>query len=69
MSGYFHLNREERDQFPSLRADGLGYQAIARALGRSPSTISRELRPNALDSASYRPHGADGGYVLRRQPQ
>ena len=34
----------EREQIGLLRAEGRGVRAIARALGRSPSTISRELR-------------------------
>jgi IS30 family transposase len=40
---------------------------IARALGRAGSTISRELRRNALECGAYRPQIADGGYLLRRQ--
>jgi transposase, IS30 family len=67
MSGYSHLTREERDQLANLRSEGLGCNAIARALGRSASTISRELRRNALESGAYRPHLADGAYMLRRQ--
>ena len=34
----------EREQIGLLRASGLGVRPIARELGRSPSTISRELR-------------------------
>jgi transposase, IS30 family len=67
MSGYSHLTRKERDQFANLRSEGLGCNAIARRLGRSASTISRELRRNACESGSYRPHLADGAYMLRRQ--
>jgi transposase, IS30 family len=67
MSGYSHLTREERDQLANLRSEGLGCNAIARRLGRSASTISRELRRNALESGCYRPQVADGAYMLRRQ--
>ena len=67
MSGYAHLSAEERDRLADLKADGLSLRAIARALGRAASTISRELRRNALDSGAYRPHVADGSYMLRRQ--
>jgi transposase, IS30 family len=67
MSGYSHLTREERDHLANLRSEGLGCNAIARRLGRAASTISRELRRNACESGSYRPHVADGGYMLRRQ--
>ena len=67
MLGYVHLGREERDEIATLRSKGLGVRAISRELNRSASTISRELRRNACDSGSYRPHVADGGYMLRRQ--
>ena len=67
MSGYSHLTAEERDRLADLRADGRSLRAIGRALGRAASTISRELRRNALDSGAYRPHVADGAYMLRRQ--
>jgi len=67
MSGYNHLTAEERDRLGGLMADGLSLRSIVRALGRAVSTISRELRRNALDSGAYRPHVADGAYMLRRQ--
>jgi transposase, IS30 family len=67
MSEYSHLSPDERDYLANLRSEGLGCNAIARRLGRSASTISRELRRNACESGSYRPHVADGGYMLRRQ--
>jgi transposase, IS30 family len=58
---------EERDRIAEFLADGFGCSTIARRLGRAISTISRELRRNALDSGVYRPHVADGAYLLRRQ--
>ena len=67
MSEYSHLTAEERDRLAGLMADGLSLRSIAKALGRAASTISRELRRNALDSGAYRPHVADGAYMLRRQ--
>ena len=67
MSGYSHLTAEERDRLAGLMADCLSLRSIAKALGRAASTISRELRRNALDSGAYRPHVADGAYMLRRQ--
>ena len=67
MSGYAHLTADERDRLADLKAEGLSLRAIARALGRAASTISREIRRNALDSGAYRPHVADGAYMLRRQ--
>ena len=67
MSGYKHLGSEERDQIAQLKAKGLSNKAIAEAIGRDPSTISRELRRNAQDSGAYRPIFADGSYLYRRQ--
>jgi Helix-turn-helix domain/Transposase DDE domain group 1 len=62
-----HLTANERDRLAELKADDASLRAIARALGRAASTISRELKRNALDSGAYRPHIADGAYMLRRQ--
>ena len=44
-----HLSLEERLQITVLQGKGISVRKIAKALGRSPSTISRELnRENAL---------------------
>ncbi len=42
-----YLSFAEREEIAILRARGCGVREIARRLGRSPSTISRELRRNA----------------------
>jgi IS30 family transposase len=42
---YSHLSDEERDQIAILPAAGRSMGAIARALGRAKTTISRELQP------------------------
>ena len=42
-----YLSLAEREEIAILRATGVGVRGIARAVGRSPSTISRELRRNA----------------------
>jgi IS30 family transposase len=42
-----YLSFAEREEIALLRAGGDGVRAIARQIGRSPSTISRELRRNA----------------------
>ena len=67
MGSYRHLTAEERDRIAALQAEGQSVRAIAQALGRSPATISRELRRNALASGAYRPTIAEGSYLLRRQ--
>ncbi len=41
--GYHHLTYADRCQIKALSASGLSRAAIARRLGRDPSTISREL--------------------------
>ena len=42
-----YLSFAEREEIAVLRAGGCGVREVARRLGRSPSTISRELRRNA----------------------
>jgi len=42
-----YLSFSEREEIAIMRAHGTGVRAIARQLGRSPSTISREVRRNA----------------------
>jgi IS30 family transposase len=42
-----YLSFAEREEIAVLRAQRFGVREIARQLGRSPSTISRELRRNA----------------------
>ena len=42
-----YLSFAEREEIALLRAQKLGVREIARRIGRSPSTISRELRRNA----------------------
>ena len=67
MPGYNHLERPERDQIAELKAQGLGVTAIANAIGRDKSTVSRELRRNAHADGTYRPMFAEGSYLYRRQ--
>ncbi|AHI01005.1 hypothetical protein KALB_7647 [Kutzneria albida DSM 43870] len=43
-----YLSLLERQRIATLRRDSLGPRAIARLLGRSPSTVSRELNRNML---------------------
>jgi IS30 family transposase len=67
MPAYSHLLDEERDQIAVMRAAGRSICAIARALQRAKSTVSRELRRNALSSGRYSPLHAAGAYQLRRR--
>jgi transposase-like protein len=42
-----YLSFDEREEIALLKAQDHGVRGIARRIGRSPSTISRELRRNA----------------------
>jgi IS30 family transposase len=48
-----HLTLEERDRIAQLQYQGADQKEIARAVGRCPSTISRELRRNGTDDKYY----------------
>lgn len=51
---YMHLTEEERYQIDDLKREGFSQADIAERLGRSPSTLSRELRRNRGERG-YRP--------------
>ena len=54
-----YLSVEERTAIADLRREKKGVREIAAAIGRSPATVSRELRRNADDSGRYLPQTAD----------
>ena len=60
-----YLSLLERQRIASLRRDGLGVREIARKLGRSPSTISRELRRNT--AAHDRTYDGDLAHARARE--
>ena len=66
---YHHLTPSERKVIYSMRSmpDTYTQQDIARALGRSQSTISRELRRNGERDGRYNPHIGNVLYCMRRQ--
>jgi len=51
--GRRYLRFEEREEVMRLQAAGLGVRAIAREIGRHPSTVSRELK-RAVGTRGYR---------------
>lgn len=61
---YRHLSPEERAVIMIERQNGTSLRAIGRRLGRSPSTISRELQ--RADDACYDATRAADGYRRRR---
>ena len=52
---YGQLSLEERCEIASLQAAGCSRRAIAKALGRDPATIGRELKRNSDRDVGYRP--------------
>ena len=68
MNRYRQLTSEERHTLSTLRKQGYEQAAIARALGRHRSTISREVRRNSKDRGGrvYRPDLADDYARWRR---
>ena len=52
------LSEQERVTIADLRRTGSSIRSIAQATGRSPSTISRELRRNTGKAGRYRPFHA-----------
>ena len=58
MRNYHQLTSEERYALSTLRKQGYTVRGIARALGRAPSTISREIRRNSRTDGGYRPSTA-----------
>jgi IS30 family transposase len=66
MRGYTQLAQEERYQIYALMKAGHSQSEIAAVLGRSKSTISRELRRNC-GLRGYRPKQAQRLAQERRQ--
>ena len=60
------LSQDERVMIADLRVTGLGVRQISERLGRSPSTVSRELRRNAASGGDYRPFDAHRLATARR---
>jgi transposase, IS30 family len=62
---YKHIQLDERLAVSAMQMQGLSVRAIARTLGRCPSTISRELRRNA-DAHGYAALPAQSACLQRR---
>lgn len=61
-----YLSEDERVQVADLLHAGESMRAIATLLGRSPSTISREVSRNSIGREHYRPFDAQSHAVARR---
>ncbi len=64
---YRQLQPEDRITMASMRQQGSSMRAMARVLGRSASTISREFERNTLPAAAYASHTAQIVCAGRRQ--
>jgi IS30 family transposase len=65
-----YLDREERYEIARLRELGLPVRQVATRLGRSPSTISRELARNAAPRGGYQPERAQRlAWQRQRRPK
>lgn len=62
-----HLTRDERAQISLLKQQGYSKRAIARALGRSPATICRELQRNRCEDGRYRIDKAERRARIRQR--
>lgn len=67
MSHYKHLTIEERESLYLLKGQGYSVRRIAAALGRSASTVSRELGRNKRSHRPYSPSAAQRRYVQQRK--
>ena len=56
---YEQLDLDERYELYRLHEAGKALREIGRLIGRSASTVSRELRRNALPRGEYKPGSAD----------
>ena len=69
---YYHLNIHERTVISQLHSSGVSIRAIAKANGRSPSTVSRELKRNSYQpgrdyqASRYIPSTAQRTYEQRK---
>ena len=62
-----YLSEHERIVIADLLRAGQSARGIARELGRSPSTVSREIERNSDAHGRYRPHHAEQAARLRAQ--
>ncbi len=61
------LSLTQREQIYDLKAHGFSIRAIAREIGRTPSTISREISRNAHPKVGYLPYAAHRAAATRRR--
>lgn len=68
MMSYTHLTLIERECLSEKLKEGKSYRQIAKEMGRSPSTISREVKRNySQQKDRYHPWRATVLYIIRRK--
>ena len=67
MQSYAHFTLSDREKLRILHEAGKSFREIARALGRSPSTISREMKRNGKKDGSYDAWWGTSLYLYRRK--
>lgn len=68
MKSYTHFTLTERNCLQQFLSEGKSYREIAKILGRSPSTISREVRRNYSQTKKrYNAWRATTLYIIRRR--
>lgn len=66
-TSYTHFTTGEREKLLQFKAQGLKQIEIAQKLGRSRSSVSRELRRNSSPDGSYSAFQAEEKYRQRRK--
>lgn len=66
-TSYTHFTTEERESLLRFQAEGLKQSEMARRLGRSRSSISRELKRNTAAGKRYSAFDAEKMYRQRRK--
>ncbi len=64
--GYTHIDDDERRRIERARESGKGVRDIARMIGRSPGTISEELRRNSIRGTYSRQRAQAKAHLRRR---
>lgn len=68
MKSYNHFTLEERESLSELYREKKSIRKIAEELGRSPSSVSREIKRNfSKKRKRYTPWGATVNYIVRRK--
>lgn len=67
MKSYTHFTLSERNCLQQFLSEGKGVREIGRLMGRSASSISREINRNCKDKKKYNAWWATSLYIYRRK--